>query len=84
MTDDTENMGSVTPNLGGLNALQELVDHLIRVDVAGSDESGTAPLNAQYRASLQELVTDEMKRDDAAPDLQKLITAALEKWAAVE
>lgn len=84
MTDETENTGSVTPNPGSFDALQELVDSLIRVDVAGSDGPDTVPLDAKYRASLQELVSDEMNRDDSTPDFQKLLTAALESWAAAE
>lgn len=84
MTDETVKMGPGTSIPGSLEALQDLVDELILVDVAGSNESETAPLDAKFRASLQELVTDEMKREDAAPDLQKVLTLALAKWAAAE
>lgn len=84
MTDETQSLGSATPNPGNLDALQELVDELIRVDVAGATEPDTVPLDATYRKSLQDLVTDEIKREDTPPDLQKLLTAALEKWAETE
>ncbi|MGN6576409.1 MAG: hypothetical protein ACTHKG_12035, partial [Nocardioides sp.] len=62
MTDETEYMASVRPAPGSLEALQELVDHLILVDLAAAGESDEQPLGAAYRAVLQDLVTAEMKR----------------------
>lgn len=84
MIDETEDMGPVMPAPGSPEALQELVDDLILVDVAGAGDSDHEPLSAVYRAVLQDLVTAEMKRDDTAPDLNKLLTAALQKWADIQ
>jgi hypothetical protein len=84
MIDETEDVGPVMPVPGSLDALQELVDALIVVEVAGAGESDDEPFGAAYRSVLQDLVTAEMKRDDRAPALPKLLTAALQKWAEIQ
>lgn len=81
MRDETTSANSGASNPGSLAALQELVDDLIRVDVAGVDEADPGPLGAEFRVELQELVTAEMKRRDLTPDLATILAAALTKWA---
>jgi hypothetical protein len=81
MTDETTSVNSGASNPGSLAALTELVDDLIRVDVAGVSEFDAGPLGAEFRVELQELVTAEMKRGDLAPDLATVLAAALTQWA---
>jgi len=61
--------------------LSDLVEELIDIELRGSASSAGSTLDAQYQAELQSVVTAELRQPGVEPDVQRLLTIALRRWA---
>jgi hypothetical protein len=80
MTDNGRNSAPVPPQDTTIDSLTELVERLVKVDLDAANQPEASQLSAEYRASLQALLTPEMSSEESEPDLHALLDAALRSW----
>lgn len=83
MTDKLRNSAPVPPQDTTIDSLTELVERLVKVDLDAAnqpEQPEASQLSAEYRASLQALLTPEMSSEESEPDLHALLEAALRSW----
>lgn len=82
MTDEAYEGASVVSDSESADSLGELIESMVGVELDALPVADRSALDVEYRIQLQRRVIAVLREREKQPDAKKLLTSALELWAA--